>query len=101
MREIFKTKKYKSILLFQVIEKAVFMRVSNIIRKTLKSQKRIEKEIPLLKFRDIHPKRIVAVVKHNLDLLLASKENVQIFMLAIDTRSNAKNVANRKNIIHT
>ena len=77
------------------------MLLSNIIRKTLNPQKRIEKEITLLNFRDIEPKRIGAMVKHNPDLLLASKENVQIFMLAMIGRSNSKNVAERRDITHT
>ena len=75
--------------------------LSNIITNTLNSQKRIEKEITLLNFRDIDPKRIIAIVKRKPDLLLASKENVEIFMLATITRSNAKNVAKRRNITHT
>ena len=91
MREIFKIKKCKS----------VFMLLSNIITNTLNSQKRIEKEITLLNFRDIDPRRIIAIVKRKPDLLLASKENGEIFMLATITRSNAKNVAKRRNITHT
>ena len=66
------------------------MLLSYIIRKNLNSQKRIEREITLLKFRAIDPKRIVAIIKPNPDLLLASKENVKIFLLALITRSNAK-----------
>ena len=91
MREIFKIKKCKSF----------FMLLSNIIANTLNSQKRIEKEITLLNFRDIDPRRIIAIVKRKPDLLLASKENGEIFMLATITRSNAKNVAKRRNITHT
>ena len=88
-------------MLLQVTEKAVFMLFSKIIRKTLNSQKRIEKEITLLTFRDIDPKRIVAMVKRNPNLLLASKQNVKIFMLPTITRSNAKNIAKRRDIFHT
>ena len=87
-------------MLLQVTEKTVFMLLSNIIKKTLNSQKRIEKEITLLNFRDIETKRIVAVVTGNPNLLLASKENVQIFMLATISKTNAKNVAKRRDIIH-
>ena len=92
IREIFKIKKIESILLLQVTEEAAFMLLSNIIRKTLNSKKRMEKEITLLKFKDIEPKRIVAVamVTRTPNLLLASKENVLIFMLATISRSNAK-----------
>ena len=80
IREILMTKKCKWF----------FTLLSYIIRKTLNSQKRIEKEITLLKLRAIDPKRIVAIIKPNPDLLLASKENVKIFLLALITRSNAK-----------
>ena len=72
------------------------MLLSNITRKTLNSQKRMEKEITLLKFRDIEPKRIVTMVTRNPNLLLASKENVQIFMLATISRSNAKHCSTEK-----
>ena len=61
----------------------------------------MEKEIMLPKFRDIEPKQISAIVKCNPNLLLASKENVQIFMLATISRSNTKNVAKKRNISHT
>ena len=71
------------------------------IRKTINSQKRIRKEIALLKFRDIEPKQIVAMVTRNSNLLMASEENVQILMLATISRSNAKNVARRRDITHT
>ena len=71
------------------------------IRKTINSQKRIGKEIALLKFRDIELKQIVAMVTRNSNLLLASEENVQILMLATISRSNAKNVARRRDITHT
>ena len=70
--------------------------LSNIITNTLNSQKRIEKEITLLNFRDIDPNRIIAIVKRKPDLLLASKENVEIFMLATITRSNAKKCSKEK-----
>ena len=59
------------------------MLLCNIIRQILNWQRKIEKEVTLLKFRDIDPKRIIVIVKCNPNLLLASKENVQIFMLAI------------------
>ena len=49
-------------------------------------------------FRDIDPKRIIAFVKCNPNLLLASKENAQIFMLATTSRSNAKSVAQKRSI---
>ena len=84
-----------------VTEQAVSILLSNIIRKTLNSQKRMEKEITLLKFRDIEPKQIVAMVTRNANLLLASKENMQIFMLVTISRSNAKNLAKRRDITHT
>ena len=77
------------------------MLLSNITRKILNSKKRIEKEITLLKFGDIDLKRIVAMVKRNPNLLLALKENVKIFMLPTITKSNAKNVAKRRDITHT
>ena len=80
IREIFKIKKCKSILLLQVSEKAVLMLLCNIIRKTVHWQRRIEKEITLLKFRDIDPEQIVDIKKHDPNLLMASKENVQIFV---------------------
>ena len=70
-------------------------------RKILNWQSKIEKEITLLKFRDIDPKRIVAIVKRNPNLLLTSEENVQIFMLAMISRSNAKNFAKRMSITYT
>ena len=60
--KIFEIKKCKSILLLQVTEKAVNILLSNIIRKSLNSQKRIEKESNLLNFRDIEPKRIIVTV---------------------------------------
>ena len=88
-------------MLLQVTEKTVFVLLSNIIRKTLNSQKRIEKEITLFNFRDIEPKGIGPLVTRNPNLLLASKENVQIFMLATISRSNAKIVAKRRDITHT
>ena len=59
----------------------------------------MEKEITVRKFRDIDPKRVVSIVKHNPNLLLASQENVQI--LATISRSNAKNIAKRRGITHT
>ena len=77
------------------------MLFSKIIRKTLNSQKRIEKEITLLTFRDIDPKRIVAMVKRNLNLLLASKQNVKIFTLPTITKKKKKNIAKRRDIFHT
>ena len=53
-------------------------------------------------FRDIDPKRLVAIEKRNPNLLLASKENVQMFiMLAGISRSIAKNVAKRRSTTHT
>ena len=61
---------------------------------------RVGKEITLLKFRDTGPKEIVAMVTRNPNLLLASEENVQIFMLATISRSNVKNVAKRRDITH-
>ena len=70
----------------------------NKIRKILNLQRQIEKEITLL---DIDPKRIPAIVKRNPNLLLASQENVQIFMLATISRSNAKNAEKRRRITHT
>ena len=88
-------------MLLQETDKVVFMLLSNIIRKTLNSQKRVGKEITLLKFRDIEPKEIVAMVARNPNLLLTSEENLQIFMLATISRSNAKNVAMRIDITHT
>ena len=100
IREIFKIKKCKSILLLQVSEKAVLMLLCNIIRKTVNWQRRIEKEITLLKFRDTDPKLIVDIKKHNPNLVMASKENVQIFMLVSISRSNAKNVAKKWSITH-
>ena len=42
-------------------------------------------------FRDIDPKQIHAIVKRNSNLLLTSKESVQIIMLATTSKSNAKN----------
>ena len=87
--------------MLQVTEKAVFMLLYNIIRKTLNSQKRVGKEITLLKFRDIGPKEIVVMVTRNPNLLLASEENVQIFVLTTISRSNTKNVAKRRDITHT
>ena len=74
------------------------MLLCNIIRKILNLQRQIEKEITLL---DIDPKRIPAIVKRNPNLLLASQENVQIFMLATISRSNAKNAEKRRRITHT
>ena len=71
------------------------------IRKILNWQRKIEKEITLLKFRDIDPKWIAAIVKRNPNLLLTSEENVQIFMSATISRSNAKNVVRRMSITHT
>ena len=68
------------------------------IRKSLIDKGRLKKK--LHKFRDIDPKRIVAIVKRNPSLLLASEENVQIFMLATISRSNAKNVAKRRSMTH-
>ena len=87
--------------MLQVTGKAVFILLSNIIRKILNSQKRVGNEIALLQFRDIEPKDIVAMVTRDPNLLLASDENVQMFMLAIISRSNAKNVAKRRDIIHS
>ena len=101
IREVFKIKKCKSILLLQVTEKNVFMLLSKMIRKSLNSRKRIEKEITLLNFRDIEPKPIGAMVTRNPNLLLESKKNVQIFMLAMISRSNAKNAAKRRGITYT
>ena len=69
--------------------------------RNLNWQRKIEKEITSLKFRDTDPKRIVAIVKRNPNLLLASEENLQIFMLATFSRSNAKNIAKRRSIIRT
>ena len=71
------------------------------IRKILNWQRKIEKEITLLKFRDIDPERIVTIIKRNPNLLLTSEENVQIIMLVTISRSNAKNVAKRRSITHT
>ena len=71
------------------------------IRKILNWQRKIEKEITLLKFRDIDPKWIAAIVKRNPNLLLTSEENVQIFMSATISRSNAKNVVRRMSITYT
>ena len=71
------------------------------IRKILNWQRKIEKEITLLKFRDIDPKWIAATVKRNPNLLLTSEENVEIFMSATISRSNAKNVVRRMSITHT
>ena len=85
-------------MILQITEKAVFMLLCNIIRKILNLQRQIEKEITLL---DIDPKRIPAIVKRNPNLLLASQENVQIFMLATISRSNAKNAEKRRRITHT
>ena len=51
--------------------------------------------------RDIDFKRIVVIVKYNPNLLLPSKENVQIFMLAKISRNNAKTVAKKRSITHT
>ena len=87
--------------MLQVTGKAVFILLSNIIRKILNSQKRVGNEIALLYYRDIEPKDIVAMVTRDPNLLLASDENVQMFMLAIISRSNAKNVAKRRDIIHS
>ena len=87
--------------MLQVTGKAVFILLSNIIRKILNSQKRVGNEIALLQFRDIEPKDIVAMVTRDPNLLLASDENVQMFMLAMISRSNAKNVAKRRDIIHS
>ena len=83
-------KKCKSTLLLQITEKAVFMLLCNTIRKILNWQRRIEKEITLLNFRGIDPKRIVVIVKCNPNLVLALQENVQIFLLATISRRNAK-----------
>ena len=55
----------------------------------------------LTQVRDIDPKWIVAIVKRNPNLLLASQEKVQIFILATISKSNAKNVAKRRSVIHT
>ena len=85
-------------MILQITEKAVFMLSCNKIRKILNLQRQIEKEITLL---DIDPKRIPAIVKRNPNLLLASQENVQIFMLATISRSNAKNAEKRRRITHT
>ena len=63
----------------------------NIIRKIQNPQRRIEKEIILLMFRDIDPKQINAIVKRNPNLLLTSKESVQVFLLATASKSNAMN----------
>ena len=77
------------------------MLLSYITRKTLNSQKGIVKETTLLNFRDIEIKHIAAMVTRNPNLLLTSIENAQIFMLVTINRSNAKNVAKRREIAHT
>ena len=41
-------------------------------------------------FRDIDPKRIIAIVKRNPNLLLTSKKHVQLFILATLSRRNEK-----------
>ena len=71
------------------------------IRKILNWQRKIGKEITFLKFRDIDPKRIVAIVKRNPNLLVTLEENVQIFMLATISRSYTKNIAKRMSIART
>ena len=63
-------------MLLQITEKAVFMLLCNMIRKILNWQRKIGKEITFLEFRDIDPKRIVAIVKRNPNLLLTLEENV-------------------------
>ena len=47
----------------------------------------IEKEIILLIPRDIDPKQIHAIVKHNPNLLLTPKERLKIFMLATTVKA--------------
>ena len=44
----------------------------------------------MTKFRDIDPNGIIAIVKRNPNLLLTSKENVQLFILATLSRRNEK-----------
>ena len=87
IREIFKIKKCKSVLLLQVTEKTLFMLLSNIIRKTLNSQKRIEKEITLLNFRDIDFKWS-GVMVHVIQIYFWHQKKT--FMLAMISRSSPK-----------